>query len=700
MVAVQMFVIELHSYRLKLKIRDIGGAMQLERARIKNFRSLRDVEVSFGAHTAFIGGNGAGKSSILKAIEKFYSTSKNCDADDFFGRDQEQPIEIELTFHQLSDQEAASFEGRVRDGKLVVTRIFDGSASSGRYHGVVPQIRDFATIRSLSAAAKRTAYNALREGDPLYAALPNASTAAAVDQALLDWEAAHPEHLIPLPDDGQFFGFQNNSRGKLQSHTSFVFIPAVREASADAADGKTSVIGKLLELLVRSQILQRADVQAFKAQVTEAYQALVSAENMPELGTLAGALSADLQGLYQDAEVTLNWREVGEMPVPLPMADVFLKDDGFGGPVDRQGHGLQRAFIFTLLQHLARTTAPEVGGEGAGNAGGNAVGDNAAAAQAPTLILAIEEPELYQHPTKQRHFAEVLRGLSSGTLPGAQGHTQIIFGSHSPMFISMGKAEEIRLTRRSACNDSEFKQCSLQSLDLSLVAHKLERGWDKPAGSYNAQTLMPRLHILGSELAEGFFANGVILVEGRSDKAALTATARMLGVNFEAAGIAILSAEGKSNLDRPYVIFRELGIPTFLLWDCDHHLPEAKRKPATDLALSKLAKPDQVFDAAPTDDYVSDCYAHFGNALEHRLKQDITPEIHAACLAAACEPFGVEPNNDTQKIPEVVYQTLLRAQEQGRESDMLKNVVRAMWRFFHNEDLPDPLQAQPPVLVA
>lgn len=88
--------------------------MQLERARIRNFRSLRDVEVVFGAHTALIGGNGAGKSSILKAIEKFYSTTKNCDADDFFGRDQGQPIEIELTFHQLSEQEAAAFEDRVR----------------------------------------------------------------------------------------------------------------------------------------------------------------------------------------------------------------------------------------------------------------------------------------------------------------------------------------------------------------------------------------------------------------------------------------------------------------------------------------------------------------------------------------------------------------------------------------------------------
>ena len=138
--------------------------MLLERARIKNFRSLRDVEVSFGAHTALIGGNGAGKSSILKAIEKFYSTAKNCDPDDFFGRNQEQPIEIELTFHQLTIQETAAFGDRVRDGKLLVTRIFDGSPTSGRYHGVVPQNADFVTVRAHSAAApRRAAYSALRE---------------------------------------------------------------------------------------------------------------------------------------------------------------------------------------------------------------------------------------------------------------------------------------------------------------------------------------------------------------------------------------------------------------------------------------------------------------------------------------------------------------------------------------------------------
>ncbi|OBZ94462.1 ATP-dependent endonuclease [Pararhizobium polonicum] len=657
--------------------------MQLERARIKNFRSLKDIDVQFGAHTALIGGNGAGKSSILKAVEKFYSSSKVCELDDFFGRNPNAPIEIELTFKSLNERELEAFDDRVRDSKLVVTRIFDGTANSGRYHGVTLQNSDFVAVRShVTANPKRDAYRALRETNPVYAALPAANSAIAVDQALLAWEAAHPEQLQLLPDDGQFFGFQNNSRGKLQQHTSFVFIPAVREASADAADGKSSVIGRLLELLVRSQILKRREIQEFKQEMTERYQRLVAPENMPELGALAGTLTTDLRNLYRDAQVSLAWREVGEMPVPLPMADVSLEDDGFGGPVDRQGHGLQRAFIFTLLQHLARTATEETNAED-----GQENPNNENAPLAPTLILAIEEPELYQHPTKQRHFAEVLRDLSNGTLPGARGHTQVLFGSHSPMFISMGKPEEVRLVRRVTPLDGGLKECALQSLDLANVARKLERGWGKEPGTFNVQTLTPRLHILGTELAEGFFAAGVVLVEGRSDKAALTAAARMLGVSFESAGIAILSVEGKGNLDRPLVIFRELGIPTFPLWDCDQDKAPRDRKVDINLALLKLADLDGNPELPPETNHVGMTFAHFAETLERKIKEDLTPPVHEACLAVVCEPFGLTPSNETHKVPEVMFGILRLAREQGHECAMLLELVRAIWRFFRNEEI-------------
>lgn len=657
--------------------------MRLLHARIQNFRSIRDLSVHFGAHTALIGGNGAGKSSILKAIERFYSTGKGLEPDDFFGRDQTQPVEIELTFGDLTAQEQEAFASRVRDGQLVVTRVFDGTASNGRYYGSVLQNPDFVSVRTTAGAIpKREAYRALRENNARYAGLPNAGSVAAVEDALRQWETDHPEQLTLQRDDGQFFGFQNAGRGALQRHTAFVFIPAVREASVDAADGKSSAIGRLLELIVRSAILQRNDIIQFRSEITARYRELVSSENMPELGALAETLSTDLRGLYADAGVGLSWREVADLPVPLPLADVSLTHDGFGGPVDRQGHGLQRAFVFTLLQHLARTSTIQADELGDAEAeGGEEV--EAEPPQAPSLILAIEEPELYQHPTKQRHFAEVLRALSGGALPGAHGPTQIVFASHSPLFVSLARANEIRLVRRTPCDDSEYKQCALNFLDLGAVARQLEIGWQKPAGSYSAASLVPRLHILGSELAEGFFAAGIVLVEGRSDKAALLATARLMGLSFEAASIAVLSAEGKDNLDRPYVIFRELGIPTFLLWDCDAGAREPKT--ATNLALSRLCKPGSGIEQAPTGTSVADCFAHFEITLERTLRQEIGEAALAEYLAAACEPFGIAPSNDAQKIPEVMFQTLVKAQEAGKDCPTLKAIIKAIWLHLRGE---------------
>jgi len=338
-------------------------SMQLERARIVNFRSVKDLTVEFGAHTALIGGNGAGKSSILKALERFFATAKTLDPDDYHGRNQSVPIEIELTFSNLTPQEAEAFESRVRNGQLVVTRIFDGTPSSGRYCGVVPQNREFSEIRSHSqATAKRAAYTKLRTENPKYVALPTASSAQAVDKALEDWEAANSSELTLERDDGQFFGFQNASRGALQRYINFVFVPAVRDAADDAADSKTSPVGRLLEILVRSAILKRPEVTAFQQEVMTRYKELVSPDKLPELDQLAENLTRDLKEIYGDASVGMTWRPAADIPIPLPAADVSLTHDGFGGPVDRQGHGLQRAFIFTLLQHLARASVPAPAG--------------------------------------------------------------------------------------------------------------------------------------------------------------------------------------------------------------------------------------------------------------------------------------------------------------------------------------------------
>lgn len=669
--------------------------MQLVRARIANFRSLRNVEVEFGGHTAFIGGNGAGKSSIIRALDRFFATPRVLDADDFFGRDQSQVVEIELSFGELSDEENDVFGSRVRDGLLVITRVFNTGADSGSYYGSTLINKDFDQVRqAVGAMPKRNAYSALKETQK-YDELPAANSAAAVDAALVQWENDHPAALQLGRDDGRFFGFQNASRTAIGQYVSFVFIPAVREAMTDAADSKNSPIGRLMELLVRSAILKKEAVASFREKINAEYKQLISPENMPELSALAKVLTDEIKGLYQEADVGLSWRPAVDMEIPLPSADVTLTDVGFGGPVDRQGHGLQRAFIFSLLQQLAKASVTTANPGGPAEGAPVQVGPDEPAAvlghaRTPNLIIAIEEPELYQHPTKQRHFASVLRRLSDKALPGAEGRTQVVLASHSPLFVSLPNVDEIRFVRRTDCEGEVFKQCELTALDLGKVAGALGVMHRKPIGTYTAATLLPRLHILGSELAEGFFADGIVLVEGRSDKAALYAAAALAGVDFEAHGIAVLPVESKNNLDRPYLIFKELGIPTFIIWDCDDTNSDAN------LALLRAVEPDADHQTDAFSTLIATGFARFGSRLEAVLKQELGTESFLIARAAACQVFEMHASADAEKNPVVMRTILAEAAKAHAFSPTLELVIKAVWRDLKGEAIGAPGAAAAP----
>mgnify|MGYP001852024463 CR=1 FL=1 len=47
--------------------------MKIHSVRIKNFRTLTDINIPFDSVTTFIGPNGAGKSSVLRALDWFFN---------------------------------------------------------------------------------------------------------------------------------------------------------------------------------------------------------------------------------------------------------------------------------------------------------------------------------------------------------------------------------------------------------------------------------------------------------------------------------------------------------------------------------------------------------------------------------------------------------------------------------------------------
>ena len=50
--------------------------MRIKRVAIKNYRCLEDVHVTFSGITTLIGANGAGKSSVLRALDWFFNGDK------------------------------------------------------------------------------------------------------------------------------------------------------------------------------------------------------------------------------------------------------------------------------------------------------------------------------------------------------------------------------------------------------------------------------------------------------------------------------------------------------------------------------------------------------------------------------------------------------------------------------------------------
>ena len=640
--------------------------MRLCSVHVKNFRAIEEATIEIGQHTVLLGSNGVGKSCVIKAIDKFFAKSPTVTTEDFHDKNINDPIEVSLTFADFTAEEVEQFQSRIHDGRMVVTRLLTAGAApreNGRYYGRAPRHAAFQEVRAIAGAVpRRQAYNALR-GSPGYGDLPAATSEPQVLAAMDAWEAAHPGECVLDRDDGQFFGFSNVGRGIIQKYISFVFVPAIRDASADSIDKGASVIGQLIELIVKTVVQKRDDFRKWQSETIDEYKKLVSPENLGELGGLSDMLTSTLQTFYGDTEVELAWRPPDEFQVTLPAADVALTEQGYSGPVEGKGHGLQRAFIFTMLQHLANAIRSQPASE---EAEGEADQETS-----HSLLLAIEEPELYQHPTKQRHLARVLADISAGKIPGVMSQTQILLCSHSPHFVSTERFAEVRLARRQLSDGPQQGQFMVSQVANPDVCNLLNETLQLTSSdAYTADQLAARLHILDPLVAEGFFSTAAVLLEGVGDKAALSAVAQARGISFEAKGIALLPVGGKLNLARPHAVFSLFGIPVYVVYDSDENLSPENQHPEANIAIQRLS-----LEGEPVEfrTFVGNRYASFETCLEHTLASELGEQFeHQITLAS--QKYGL-PKKRLLKSPVSLGDIVSGCMQNGAESPTLNAIV-------------------------
>ncbi|HEY6962453.1 MAG TPA: AAA family ATPase [Gaiellaceae bacterium] len=159
------------------------------------------------------------------------------------------------------------------------------------------------------------------------------------------------------------------------------------------------------------------------------------------------------------------------------------------------------------------------------------------------LVVLIEEPELYLSPPAQRHLHRLLRRLA------ARGRNQVLYSTHSPVFLGVDRLEELVLVR----HDDRTGTSLLQPEALAQAkAFRIFAEFD-------------------AERAEVFLSRAVMLVEGRTEKLAFPFVFQALGFDPDQEAIAIIDCAGKGNIplfaeicnacDIPYVVVHDRDAP-------------------------------------------------------------------------------------------------------------------------------------------
>lgn len=523
--------------------------MRLVKARVEGYRCVKDETIDFGSLTALVGSGGVGKSALLRAVD-WCVNERPCEEEDLY-RDPEgnaaERIVVTLHFAGLGAPEAEVLGRYATGDQTTIARIWvpgEPPVLSGSAYFYPP----FDAVRGEKGAKRTAAYKALfeAEGTTKGYLTPRATKVADVDAHMAQFEREHADTLCELrpPEATHLFGFTSGPR--LRDCFDYVFVSADTDAPDALGEGRDSPLTQLLANIGGVDEETQEKIDTLQADAQEKTSALYGDAREEALRTLERGITDRVQDYVPDASVQVS----EELPPPVPPKPrpkvQIAHGGGYPTDVDRQGHGLQRTLVIAVLQVLA-----EVGPSSSARDG--------APAPRKSLMLAIEEPELYQHPLQARAVASALLRLSVGSED--EVGPQIAYSTHSEHFVKPALFEDLRVVRREGGGET-----SVVAADPGAVEAALQK-----VGLADQETQVR--NTLSVSLSQAVFAKRVVLCEGRTDSVLLEAIAT-LDRPFEQDGIAVAECHGKSIIPVALAILKGLDIPCFVLFDADKQAKE------------------------------------------------------------------------------------------------------------------------------
>lgn len=513
--------------------------MRIRSVLIRNFRSIRELSFQPTSYTALIGANNSGKSNILRALEWFFSADKPQQTDFWTdGRDRADEVVVEVTFDRLSDLERQTFRSYILpDGSLKVRKTGTPDACQFRGFRLQPIFLVNGEVQR-NDLRRRDVIRTLDEKYGIARYFPETGqiTVSAVDEALAQIATERPDLCVEQLEDGNFMGERRIPAGLLGE---FHLVPAVRDLRDETKVTNSTWFGKILGRLLED--LLETDMAALGVQ--EGLRELLSSLNRADDGTIPENRPPQLTELEETlTQLLRSWGATFELKIVPPDLDKIVQsgievwvDDGVKLPADVKGHGLQRAIIFGLIRawsHLRpvrETTSVRERHRHRAN----------------LTIFAVEEPELYLHPHAQRRLYRDLRDMVE-----ADANLYVMATTHSPVFVDMDKYRELTIVEKRK-DGTKVIRC--------------DRDLFEGANSQDRKRRFNMAYWFNPDRSEAFFAKGVILVEGQTEKATLPLLAERLGVYNEE--VSIIDVGGKGNLPlyvevlnafrRPYVVVHD-----------------------------------------------------------------------------------------------------------------------------------------------
>lgn len=524
--------------------------MRIRKILIENLRSIvSSGEIPVHNLMALVGENNAGKSNTLLAVSAFLTGGAGgLKPDDF--NNQEAPVRIRITFGDLTEFERRRWRKYLAADQLILEKKFfietDTDTGTRRvkaeYHGYEGEPAEwFLSIKGIiqrHGDRPKWVEIVASQSLPEYF-LEDGKCNKSIYTKALDRYVEENEVEYGAPDLSATHALGLQSK-VIASLPAFYLLPAITDYSGEIDKRQKSstfrrLMGELSERILRNDP-RFGEIEEALGRVSALLNSL-STEGAPNRLESLGSIETQIGGLLQELMPSVS--SVGLSVEVEELKDIFSSgvsltvNDGVETDVLAKGHGLQRCIVFSLLRTLIDTERVDHGQTGRGSR---------------SIILGIEEPELYIHPQLSKLFYDVMRAFGDSD--------QIIYTTHSPLFVNAYNYQEVAIASKATVEQGTKIKTAPHGLFDDLEEARVFKGLSRFNASVN----------------ELFFAKKVLVVEGPEDLIAITSTLAKLGMirnRTEEINWTVLVAGGKESIPFFQRVMNAFDITYSVLHDTD-----------------------------------------------------------------------------------------------------------------------------------